>query len=71
MLSGLELSTSQPNSADTEMHLQLIVEHILAESGGLNDQELGSQISRVIIVGNSLLVGEDPLKTVSFPLPFL
>ncbi|KIJ27429.1 hypothetical protein M422DRAFT_191058, partial [Sphaerobolus stellatus SS14] len=54
LLSGLELSTSHPNSADTEMHLQLIVEHILAESGGLNDQELGSQISRVIIVGNSL-----------------
>lgn len=64
LLSGLELSASHPVSPDTELRLQLLIEHILAESGGPNDQKFGSEISRVIIVGNSLLVGEDHLKLV-------
>ncbi|KAF8589945.1 hypothetical protein K439DRAFT_1382479 [Ramaria rubella] len=63
LLSGLELSTSYPPSSETELHLQLLIEHIMAESGGLEDQVSGSQISRVIIVGNSMLVGEDYLKS--------
>ena len=64
LLSGLELSTSHSPSAETELRLQLAVEHILAESGGPGDQALSSQISRVVIVGNSMLVGEDHLQSV-------
>ncbi|KAF8519311.1 DNA polymerase alpha/epsilon subunit B-domain-containing protein [Hysterangium stoloniferum] len=63
LLSGLELSTSHPMSSETELHLQLLIEHILAESGGSTDQQLSSQISRVIIVGNSMLVDEDHSKS--------
>ncbi|GJJ12480.1 hypothetical protein Clacol_006722 [Clathrus columnatus] len=65
LISGLELSLTDPQSSVTELHLQLLVENILAESGDLSDQSFSSEISRIIIAGNTMSVGNHSTRSYS------
>jgi len=63
------LSIGSPLSADAQ--IQMLVEYLTGEAGGPEDQQLASQITRLIIAGNSLSLaeyseeGEDEKKPVS------
>jgi DNA polymerase delta subunit 2 len=67
LISGLDIGASSPSDAQ----IQLLVEYLTGEGGGTEDQSFVSQISRLIIAGNSLAppiitdVPEDDKKQVS------
>jgi DNA polymerase delta subunit 2 len=50
------LSIGSPLSADAQ--IQMLVEYLTGEAGGPEDQQLASQITRLIIAGNSLSLAE-------------
>lgn len=50
IISGLEIGSTSP--ADGQ--IQMLVEYLTGEAGGIDDQTSASQISRLIIAGNSL-----------------
>lgn len=51
MVSGLAIGTE--SQADAQ--IQMLVEYLSGEVGGHDDQTIASQITRLIIAGNSLL----------------
>ncbi|KAJ8579832.1 hypothetical protein M405DRAFT_802452, partial [Rhizopogon salebrosus TDB-379] len=54
VISGLSIGSA--SSADAQ--IQMLVEYLTGEAGGPEDQQLASQISRLIIAGNSLSLVE-------------
>lgn len=50
------LSIGSPSPADAQ--IQMLVEYLTGEVGGPDDQQLASQITRLIIAGNSLSLAE-------------
>ncbi|KAG8993841.1 hypothetical protein FRB90_000586 [Tulasnella sp. 427] len=73
LVSGLEIGLTKGTAADAD-HLetsrQLLIEFLLGEAGGVEDQSFSSQISRLIILGNSVvpivLEEEDDIRAVSW-----
>ncbi|KIJ69512.1 hypothetical protein HYDPIDRAFT_24347 [Hydnomerulius pinastri MD-312] len=55
IVSGLSIGATSP----TDAQIQMLVEYICGEVGGLDDQKLASQITRLIIAGNSLSPASD------------
>lgn len=49
MISGLDIGAASPSDAQ----IQILVEYLTGEAGGAEDQVSASQISRLIIAGNS------------------
>lgn len=49
-VSGLDIGSPTPSDAQ----IQMLVEYLTGEAGGLDDQVSASQISRLVILGNSL-----------------
>ena len=49
MISGLDIGAASPSDAQ----IQMLIEYLTGEAGGPNDQVSASQISRLIIAGNS------------------
>ena len=49
-ISGLDVGSLSPSDA----HIQMLVEYLSGEAGGIDDQVSASQISRLIIAGDSL-----------------
>ncbi|OAX36419.1 hypothetical protein K503DRAFT_695182 [Rhizopogon vinicolor AM-OR11-026] len=54
IISGLSIGSSSSEDAQ----IQMLVEYLTGEVGGPEDQQLASQISRLIIAGNSLSLAE-------------
>ncbi|KAG1756254.1 DNA polymerase alpha/epsilon subunit B-domain-containing protein [Suillus paluster] len=54
VISGLSIGSSSPADAQ----IQMLVEYLTGEAGGPEDQQLASQITRLIIAGNSLSLAE-------------
>lgn len=54
VVSGLSIGSSSPADAQ----IQMLVEYLAGEAGGPDDQQLASQITRLIIAGNSLSLAE-------------
>lgn len=54
VISGLSIGS--PSPADAQ--IQMLVEYLTGEAGGPEDQQLASQITRLIIAGNSLSLAE-------------
>ncbi|KAG8939131.1 hypothetical protein FRC00_014153 [Tulasnella sp. 408] len=72
LVSGLEIGLTSGTPADSEFletSRQLLIEFLLGEAGGVEDQAFSSQISRLIILGNSvvpiIMEEEDETKSVS------
>ncbi|KAG9015471.1 hypothetical protein FRB94_000076 [Tulasnella sp. JGI-2019a] len=58
LVSGLDIGLPGPSAAEqdaTDMSLQLLVEYLASEAGGVEDQSSSSEISRLVIVGNSVV----------------
>lgn len=49
-VSGLDIGSPTPSDAQ----IQMLVEYLTGEAGGLDDQVSAPQISRLVILGNSL-----------------
>ena len=60
-VSGLDVGSLSPSDAQ----IQMLVEYLSGEAGGIDDQVSASQISRLIIVGDSLA---PPALTAGEPL---
>ncbi|KAK0240387.1 DNA polymerase alpha/epsilon subunit B-domain-containing protein [Armillaria nabsnona] len=54
------LSIGSPSSPDVS--LQMLVEYLTGEEGGIEDQETAARISRLVIAGNSLAAVVIPVK---------
>lgn len=62
-ISGLDVGSLSPSDAQ----IQMLVEYLTGEAGGIDDQVSASQISRLIIAGDSLApptltTGETPIN---------
>ncbi|KAG8953686.1 hypothetical protein FRC04_001890 [Tulasnella sp. 424] len=73
LVSGLEIGLTSGTAADGEFletSRQLLIEFLLGEAGGVEDQSFSSQISRLVILGNSvvpiILEEEDDIKAKRF-----
>ncbi|KAG8901171.1 hypothetical protein FRB99_005504 [Tulasnella sp. 403] len=58
LVSGLEIGLESGTAADhsaPEVSLQLMVDYLVGEAGGVEDQSFSSQISRLVIVGDSVV----------------
>jgi len=74
VISGLDIGFLSPSDAQ----IQMLVEYLTGEEGGVEDQVSASRISRLIIVGNSLATpsargenGENGREKKSVSLTFL
>lgn len=57
LVSGLDFGSQSSSDAQ----IQMLVEYLTSESGGLEDQQLSSRISRIIIAGNSISAEKDSI----------
>ena len=57
----MDTESYEPDQATNDIRIQLLAEYLSSESGGVNEQSLSSQISRLVIAGNSLIPADPVL----------